>query len=223
MEPIQRQAEPEWMDDPAEAKAYAEADFAAVNDAFVAKLLEVAGPLDEARAVDLGTGPADIPIRLLRARPRWRVAAVDAAAAMLAIARRAIDAAGLAGSITPVQADAKGTPLAAGAFDVIFSNSILHHITDTASFWAEVKRLGHRGTAVFLRDLARPASVAAAREIVNLHAGGESPLLQEEYYRSLLSAYTVDEVRLQLASAGLGELNVQMITDRHMDIWGVME
>ena len=210
------------MDDAAEAKAYAEADFAAVNDAFVARLLQVAGPIDQARAVDMGAGPADIPIRLLRARPHWRVAAVDASGAMLAIARTAIDAAGLAGAITPVLADAKGTPLAAGAYDVIFSNSILHHITDTASFWAEVKRLGRRGAAVFLRDLARPFSAAAARAIVNRYAAGESALLQEEYYRSLLSAYTVDEVRVQLASAGLGGLNVQMITDRHLDVWGAM-
>ena len=61
-EPLRRQNEPELMDDKAEAEAYARADFAEVNDAFVDRLLELAGPRETAAAVDLGTGPADIPI-----------------------------------------------------------------------------------------------------------------------------------------------------------------
>ncbi len=207
------------MDDPAEAKAYAAADFTAVNEAFVARLLELA-PMDAARAADLGTGPADIPIRLAGRRPGWRVAAVDASAAMIDLARDAITAAGLHAAITPVLADATRTPLASGEFDVIFSNSILHHLRDTGGFWAEVKRLAHRGSVVFLRDLARPVSAEAARAIVTRYAGTESALLQEEYYRSLLAAYTVDEVLAQLSAEGLPELNAHMVTDRHLDVWG---
>ena len=91
-EPIPRRGEPEVMDDLAEAQAYAAADFADVNEAFVARLLELAGPPAKARAVDLGTGPGDIPIRLVRARPGWHVTAVDASLAMLNLARQAIDA-----------------------------------------------------------------------------------------------------------------------------------
>lgn len=215
-----RQPEPEFMDVPAEARAYAEADFAEVNRAFVDRLLELAGHLENARAVDLGTGPADIPIRLLRARPGWRVAAVDASAAMLGHARRAVEQAGLAGRIELLAADAKATPLPAGAFDVIFSNSILHHITEVGPFWAELRRLGRGGAVVFLRDLARPDAPQAARRIVEKHAAEESATLQEEFYRSLLSSYTVGEVRRQLGRAGLACLQVAMVTDRHLDVFG---
>jgi 2-polyprenyl-3-methyl-5-hydroxy-6-metoxy-1,4-benzoquinol methylase len=108
----------------------------------------------------------------------------------------------------------------AGAFDVIFANSILHHINDTAALWAEVRRLATSGALVFMRDLARPATPQIARDIVNRHAGSESPLLQEEYHRSLLAAYTPEEVRLQLCRASLAGLEVAMATDRHMDVWG---
>jgi ubiquinone/menaquinone biosynthesis C-methylase UbiE len=119
-----------------------------------------------------------------------------------------------------VLADAKDTRLPAGMFDVIFSNSILHHISQADRFWAEMKRLAARGAVVLLRDLARPASPQAARDIVDRYAANETALLKEEYYRSLLSAYTVGEVEDQLARAALAGLEVAMASDRHMDVFG---
>jgi len=204
----------------AEAQAYGRADFAEVNEAFVDRLLELAGPAEALKVVDLGTGPGDIPLRLARRRPGWNITAVDAAAPMIAIARAAAARQGVGNRVRFVVADAKATGLPGGAFDVVFSNSILHHITDTAALWAQVRRLGRVGALVFFRDLARPANPAAARAIVDTYAAEESDVLREEYYRSLLSAYEPDEVRRQLADAALGNLDVAMVTDRHLDVWG---
>ena len=215
-----RQPEPEVMDLPEEAAAYAHADFAAVNQAFVDRLVELAGDLDRPRCLELGVGPADITVRLLAARPAWHVTAVDASPPMLGFARHAISQAGLSKRIELVHADAKSTPLPARFFNVIFANSILHHIDDTLRFWREVKRLGAPGACVFLRDLRRPVSVEAAHELVSRHACQESELLRGEYLRSLLASYTPQEVRRQLTAAGLGQLRVETITDRHMDIFG---
>lgn len=217
---MQRQPEPEYMDLPEEAEAYAAADFSQVNEAFVTRLLEVAVGRDRADVLDLGTGPADIPIRAVRQRPGWHVTAADASQAMLDIAAKAIAQAGLADRITPVLTDAKTLDLPAGKFEVVFSNSILHHINDVDAFWAEIKRVAAPGAVIFVRDLARPADEAAARRIVDENAGGESAMLQEEFYRSLLAAYTVEEIREQLHRAGLDGLRVEMVTDRHLDIFG---
>ena len=219
-EHMPRRPEPEFMDIPAEAAAYAEADFAVVNQAFVDRLLALAGPAERARAVDLGTGPGDISIRVAAACPAWRVAAVDASEAMLAIARRAGDAAGVGGRIDWVLADAKAAPLPDAAFDVVFSNSILHHINDPAALWREVRRLAAPGGLVFLRDLARPPTDRVARALVEKYSGGESALLKDEFHRSLLAAWTPDEVRAQLEAAGLSGLDVTTPTDRHLDIAG---
>ena len=215
-----RTPEPEYMDDRAEAEAYAAADFSGVNAACAERLAELAAAIDNAEALDLGTGPADIPIRVARLKPGWRITAVDAAAAMLAIARRNVDAAGLRGRIALVRCDAKRMELPSAAFDVVFSNSILHHITGARDLWTEVARVAKPGALIFFRDLARPASPAAARAIVETYAGGESAILQAEYYRSLLSSYTVAEVRAQLTGAGLRGLTVAMATDRHFDVFG---
>jgi len=208
------------MDLKEEAQAYAAADFSDVNEAFVERLVELAGPTDQALALDLGTGPGDIPLRLWRRRGGWKIVAGDVSHAMLKLARSVIGSAGAAGSVWPVEQDAKAAPFRSGAFDVVFSNSILHHITQTGRLWGEVRRVSRLGTLIFLRDLARPRSPQAASEIVKKYAGTESVLLQEEYYRSLLSAYTPAEVRAQLVEAGLDGLRVEMVTDRHLDVFG---
>jgi len=217
---IPRQAEAEPMDLAEEARAYAVADFSDVNEAFVERLAELVGPLERATAIDLGTGPGDIPVRVVRRYPGWRVVAVDLSEAMLGHARRTIEDAALTGAIHLVLQDAKGAPFRNGAFDVVFSNSILHHISDTQALWGEVRRLGRSRAWVLLRDLARPGSPAAAAAIVQEYAGRESVLLQEEFYRSLLAAYTPDEVREQLREAGLERLHVAMVSDRHLDVFG---
>lgn len=219
---MQRQPEPEYMDLPEEAEAYAAADFSQVNEAFVARLIEVAGGRERATALDLGTGPADIPIGVVKQRPGWHVTAADASQAMLDIAAKSVARAGFDGCIELVLTDAKALNLPAGKFDVVFCNSILHHINDVDAFWSQIKRVAAVGAVIFVRDLARPADEAAARRIVDQNAGSESALLQEEFYRSLLAAYTVDEVRDQLWRVGLAGLQVWMVTDRHLDVFGTL-
>lgn len=219
---MSRIPEPELMDIPAEAVAYAQADFAQVNEAFVDRLMELTWELGVSRVIDLGTGPADIPIRVAKARPQWHIDAVDASAAMIEIARSAVRASGLGQSITLHQTDAKQTRLAAG-YDVIFSNSLLHHLPDPIPFWREIRRLARSGTTVFIRDLLRPATYDLAVEIVAIHAGHESKLLQEEFARSLMSAFTPAEIRTQLEQAGLSALEIRQSSDRHVDVSGVLE
>ncbi len=220
---LDRQPEPELMDLRDEAEAYAVADFAEVNARFVDRLLELAGDIAEARTVDLGTGPADIPIRVAKALPGWHIAAVDGSEAMLRHARAAVDAEMLSDRIELVLADAKKTSLPGGSYDVVFSNSILHHIDETHALWAEVRRLAAPGAVIVFRDLARPESAERAEEIVRRYASDESALLQEEFHRSLLAAYTPEEIRRQLDLAGLGSLEVAMVTDRHVDVFGQVD
>lgn len=217
-----REAEPEAMDAADEADAYAAANFSSVNAAFVSRLLYLAGSARPALCLDLGTGPGDIPVRIAQQGVPWRIVAADLSTPMLAYARKASRAAGLHWGIHPLCMDAKNMPLPAKVFDIIFSNSILHHLSDMQPFWAEIRRIAKPGAFVMLRDLARPDSTRTAREIVTQYAASESVLLQEEYFRSLLAAYTPDELRQQLAHAGLPLLRVEMVSDRHLDVFGRM-
>ena len=69
-------------------------------------------------------------------------------------------------------------------------------------------------------DLARPDSDVDARALVDEYASGEPEVLREDFYNSLLAAYTVAEIREQLRHSGLGLLAVEMCSDRHWMVSG---
>lgn len=214
---MQRIPEPEVMDTPERVEAYAWADFSAVNAAFVEKLFGLTDTSREYTALDLGTGPGDISLRILRGRPRWRIAAVDASLPMLRLAQAAANE-----TASPLftLADAKRLPYADRSFDLLFSNSLLHHLPDPHPFWGEVRRLAKPGALVFVRDLFRPPTPVEAQRLVDTYAAGEHPLLREDFYNSFLAAFTPEEIRAQLVTTGLSRLDVVETTDRHVDVFG---
>ena len=217
---MQRIPEAEIMDIPERAQAYADADFREVNEAFVKRLLELAGDLASARVLDLGTGPGEMPFRIAAQRPGWRIVGLDASMPMLRLGEAARREGSTAMAHRFVLADAKRTPFADDTFDVIFSNSILHHIDDPVAFWKEAARVAKPRALLFLRDLLRPESSEAARDLVETYAAAEHPLLKEDFYNSLLASYSVDEIRNQLAEAGIASLDITPTTDRHVDVSG---
>ncbi len=205
------------MDLPEEAVAYADADFSESMHDLVDRLLELAGDRRDARLVDLGTGPASIPILIAKHRPRWQITGVDASEAMLAIARDSIGSP----NIFLRLADVKSTGLPAHSFDIVLCSSVLHHMPDPLLLWTEIKRLAAPGALIMVRDLHRPASELEAEEIVHMHASGESKLLQHEFYRSLLAAFTMEEIEAQVRDAAMDFLRVEHVGDRHIDVYGL--
>ena len=214
MSPIERVPEVECMDTPEEAVQYDLMDHTEVNRAFVDRLLEIGGG-GEGRVLDVGTGPAHIPIELCRRNGFVRVTAVDAAKAMLDRATARIREAGFEGRIRLVLADGKRLPFPDGAFDAVMSNSIVHHLADPRAFFREVKRLVKPRGVVFLRDLFRPESEERLADLVARHAAGATPEQKNLFAASLRAAFTVDEAAAMLGESGLGELRVFSSSDRH--------
>jgi ubiquinone/menaquinone biosynthesis C-methylase UbiE len=220
---MERRLEPEVMDDAEQSRAYAEADFAQVNQGFVDRFRELYPELTPARMLDLGCGPADIPRRFALAYPALQVVAVDASAPMLALGREALAAAGLNQRVELLEARIPGLDLPPHHFPAVVSNSLLHHLPDPAVLWSEIKRLGGPGAAVLVMDLFRPDSEEAARRIVDQADCSADPVLQHDFYHSLLAAFTPDEVRRQLETAGLGHLNLAVTSERHLQVWGCLQ
>lgn len=208
------------MDDAAQALAYARADFAAGNQGFVDRLLARFPDLRAGRVLDLGCGPADIPIRLCRALPGVSVTAVDASPAMLALGREAVRAAGLERRIELHRGRIPGLPLPERGFAAVISNSLLHHLPDPLVLWSEARRLAAPGAPLLVMDLFRPASEAAAQRIVDEAGCSDDPLLVRDFYASLLAAFTLEEVRAQLAASGLSHLESALVSERHLLVGG---
>ena len=94
---------------------------------------------------------------------------------------------------------------------------VLH---DPNALWNCVRSYAKKRTLVFVTDLFRPTSRARAQALVRKYSAGEAPVLKRDFYNSLLAAFTPDEVAEQLAEAKLGQLRVNVISDRHLMIYG---
>jgi ubiquinone/menaquinone biosynthesis C-methylase UbiE len=216
---MQRALEPELMDDPDQALVYARADFEEENRGFVERFLAYFPDMTAGHVLDLGCGPADIPIRLARALPECRVTGVDGSAPMIAIGREAVRAAGLADRITLRCERFQNMALTEKA-DAVISNSLLHHVPNALQFWYALRQVAKPGAVVLVMDLLRPDSPEEAQALVDRYAAGEPALLRRDFYHSLLAAFTDDEVAAQLTALNLSRLLIEVPDDRHWVVGG---
>jgi ubiquinone/menaquinone biosynthesis C-methylase UbiE len=211
------------MDDAQQALAYARADFSEANQLFVDLLERLAPGGLRGRLLDLGCGPADIPLALARRHPSLTIDAVDGARSMLDLARLKLDEDPDASRrIELLCAYLPCSELASDAYEFAVSNSLLHHLSDPAVMWQTVARCARPGARVLVMDLARPRSETAVDALVETHALDAPEVLRRDFRNSLCAAYTVDEVEDQLRSAGLATLHVVMVSDRHLAVRGAM-
>jgi ubiquinone/menaquinone biosynthesis C-methylase UbiE len=142
------------------------------------------------------------------------------AEAMLALARRHVAEARLQERIACVRGDAKALPWADGRFEAVISNTIIHHIPEPSAALAEMARLVTPGGTLFVRDLARPATLTELAHLVATYAGNEPPAARQLFEASLHAALTVAEVQSIALSLGLPRESVAMTSDRHWTcIW----
>jgi SAM-dependent methyltransferase len=220
---MDRIPEPELMLDPEQARAYAEADFEAPHGHFIELFRETFPHLDVSGPVlDLGCGPGDIAMRFARAFPEARVDGIDGAPAMLAEGERLLAGSGLESRVRLVRACLPADAPPRNRYRGVISNSLLHHLHDPAVLWEAVARYTEPGGFVFVMDLMRPESRAAAEALVTQYAADEPVVLRRDFFHSLLAAFRVNEVRAQLARAGLEGLVVRPVSDRHLVASGLL-
>lgn len=216
---ISRVPEPELMDEAEQVAAYAEADF---DDGhallFAEALARLPKTLSIKRILDLGCGPGDFSRRLARAFPDAEVIGVDGAPNMLK--RAASESEGL--NIRWVQALLDSFEDQEG-FDLVFSNSLLHHLHQPEQLWTSIKSMTREGGWVHISDLRRPVSRSAAASMVETYSGDEPEVLRRDFYHSLCAAFTPKEISEQCSAAALEELSVEAFGDRHVLVYGRLE
>ena len=216
---MERTPEPELMDDPVQAAAYAHADFAEPNRLFIEQFKHYLWPLpDSGHLIDLGCGPGDILLQLAEQLPGYRLVGIDGSAAMLQYAEQRTTS-DLAQSVRWVQARLPALGNANGHYQAIISNSLLHHLNEPGTLWQAIAGALAPNGMYFVMDLLRPRSEAEAAAIVANYAADEPELLRKDFYNSLLAAYRPQEIRAQLATAQLPG-QVKIISDRHFIVYG---
>ncbi len=222
---MKRIPEPELMESYEQAKAYSEADFQGPHSMFVQLFVERFGADLKGHVLDAGCGPADIAVRFANAYSHCTVHGVDASEAMISFGRKRVVSAGLEGRVLLYQGYLPGIILPVERFQALIVNSLLHHMPDPMKMWEVVKQYAPAGsgTRIFIMDLIRPSSRQEAAQLVESYSGSEPEVLKRDFYNSLLAAFRPDEVRGQLEESGLGFLQVEVVSDRHLAVWGIME
>jgi ubiquinone/menaquinone biosynthesis C-methylase UbiE len=218
---MKRRPEPELMDSEAQTVAYAGADFTEANSLFTRTFQQRFPTLAASGCMaDLGCGPGDIAIRMACALPGWKVTGIDAGENMLERARERLAGESLDDRVSFRLAYLPDPSLAASAWDAVISNSLLHHLPNPQVLWDSVLALAAPEAAVQVMDLMRPDSESEACRLVDLYAGDAPDILRDDFYNSLLAAYTVNEVSDQLLKAGLDRLGIETASDRHWIVSG---
>jgi ubiquinone/menaquinone biosynthesis C-methylase UbiE len=210
---LDRVLEPEVMDSAAEAHDYDTMDHSHVNAVFVTDLLQLQS--DFSTVLDVGTGTAQIPLELCKRQLQARVIAIDMAAHMLEVGRANVQRAGLTERIDLRLCDAKHMPFVDSAFDLVMSNSIVHHIPEPFAVFTEMARVVKPGGLLFVRDLLRPNDAALLRSLVQQYAGDANGHQQQMFADSLHAALTLDEVQAMVTRVGFAAATVTQSSDRH--------
>jgi ubiquinone/menaquinone biosynthesis C-methylase UbiE len=218
---MDRTPEPELMLGQEQARAYSEGDFDRPHSHFM-ELFARSFPEESGvgEVLDLGCGPADISLRFARAYPQTRIDGVDGSEAMLEFGKEVVCREKLEERVRLIHCTLPTMELPQKAYDVVISNSLLHHLQDSQVLWQTIKQFARPEAPIFVMDLMRPANEAQAQEWVATYTAKEAEILQRDFYHSLLAAYRPDELRAQLDEAGLTHLCSEVIGDRHMIVWG---
>jgi SAM-dependent methyltransferase len=221
---MQRIPEPELMDDPEQALAYSKADFSAAHGARV-QIFKSLYPRIELTglALDLGCGSGDVLLRFARAYPSAQFYGLDGSQPMLDLAQRSIEAEpALKSRVHLLYGIIPQGPLPKRPWQLIMSHSLLHQLHTPQVLWRTIKEHGPGGCAVFVADLRRPPSELEARRVVSVTSKDEPEILQRDFYNSLCAAFEPQEVRAQLADAGLEKLEVKLHDPFHLTVHGIL-
>ena len=209
---MQRVLEPEVMDTLQEAIEYDAMDFTNVNTAFAEHAISLGA---SGLVLDVGTGTARIPILICQRCPDLQILGIDLAKNMLEIGARNIETAGLQQQISLELVDSKNLPYQDGQFDMVMSNSLVHHLPDPIPFFTEIKRVLRPNGAIFIRDLLRPVNEATINRIVESVGIGYNEHQTMLFRDSLRAAFTIPEVEEMLEIADIKGVKVYQSSELH--------
>lgn len=205
---MKRKPEPEVMGGADEVSAYTSAagqkHLEALDNSFVDRVLSLGAAEGRPSGLwlDVGCGPGNIALKLAQRRPQGLIVGLDRSRNMVQTARRAACESGLASRAFFQQASAEQLPFTGGAFDAVFSNSVLHHLANPSEVLKEMLRVVKPEGAILVRDLCRPSRLAYPWH-VRWYGRHYSGIMKRLFEDSVCAAYTPDELAGLLRRSGM--------------------
>jgi ubiquinone/menaquinone biosynthesis C-methylase UbiE len=223
---LRRVPEPEVMDDSGEVEAYfsaaAEAYLSRIDGTFVEHALRLLAGRDgspspargSGRALDIGSGPGQIVLKLASRLPGWDFIGVDRSPNMI---RQALAGRREGSHVEFLLADGCRLPFADASFDLVLCNSVLHHLEHPQALLSEMARIARPAAALLVRDLRRPPRFAYPLH-VRWYGRRYSGLMYKLYCDSVHAAYTPGELAMLLGASPLRGARVFTQGRTHMGI-----
>lgn len=217
--------EPELMVGEDQAHAYAHADFSEPHNNFIKMFQgQYCNREIEGYVLDIGCGPGDIMFRFARAHHKCSIHGIDGSEAMIRYGLKFLEEAGdIRHRVAFIQGVLPEKILPREKYDVIISNSFLHHLHNPQVLWDVVRKYAMPAAPVFIMDLRRPKSIDEACQLTKTYVANEPEVLRKDFYHSLLAAFEVEEIIEQLEITGLRHLSVNIASDRHVIVSGFMK
>ncbi len=231
---MKRVPEPELMESQSQVRAYSEADFSESDSKIISGvekyLFESQRELGEnSRIIDLGCGPGNISERLSLRWPKSRVIGIDGSKQMIREAERRKQEVDfkdnckkLSYQLISIRDIAFGNITFPHHFDLVVSNSLLHHIHQVEDFWHSLKRLSGESTIHFHRDLRRPNSEYEAINLCEKYLPCAPSVLRNDFLASLKAAFEVEEIQKQFCYAGLSQFKVFEVDEIYLEVVGTI-
>jgi ubiquinone/menaquinone biosynthesis C-methylase UbiE len=219
---MERIVEPELMEGEEQSLAYAEADFEQPHSYFIQLFQEKFGNCIGSNVLDLGCGTGDITLKFAKAYTDCHIDGIDGSKTMLSYAYKDLASCNenIIDRVNFIEGILPQISLTLAHYDVIISNSLLHHLHNPFVFWQCLQKFSQKGTKIFLMDLLRPDTMEKAHQLVKNYADSEPLILQRDFLNSLCAAFTLSEVKQQLFRENLDYLSLEQISDRHFIVYG---
>lgn len=200
------------MDTREQARSYASADFAGANKLFLDMLQKRIKVTAQTKLLDIGCGDGEILIQIHKLL-QCNITALDGSKCMLDELNQKLKIHNM-NEVKVVNEKLETNSLMNKSFDLVISNSVLHHVKSPSLFWEKLIDLTKPGGFIAVMDLFRPDTESSLAQTLKTY-GGEDPVLLKDFENSLRAAYTIDEVQEQLQKSRASSYIVKPISDRH--------
>ncbi len=209
------------MSEEDEVSAYASAasqeHLEALDNTFVEQVRTLAPHTEQLTGMilDVGCGPGNIALKIARRCPGLSVIGLDYSLNMVKAARLSAAEAGIESRALFQQGSAAEVPFADGTFDIVISNSVLHHLADPLKVFKEMLRVAKPEGTILVRDLCRPSRLAYPWH-VRWYGRHYSGLMRKLFEDSVRAAYTPDELAGLLGRCGMSNAQIFVQKRSHM-------
>ena len=180
------------------------ATFSGIDESFINRVLSLG--VDKGLVLDVGCGPGQIPIKLVKRNPNLKIFGIDLSEGMLLKAAQLSFNEHLEEKLVFQTGNAEDIPFDDNSFDMVLCNSLMHHASDPVKVLNEIDRVCKPEGTVLIRDLRRPPFFIEL--FISYNGRHYKGLLKKLYEDSVRAAYSKKELCSILEQSGLGRASI---------------